>query len=563
MPHPLSQTPTPPLPIRQRMEEWMVRILDRRYPGWDQTEESAQHFEQIALETLLTAPYQLVSTKYYGVAEQPNYPILPTPLRVGASASWRGRGVTVALIDSGFYPHYDLTRPHNRIVKFVDVTDEALSEADFYRRQPRALSWHGTMTACVLGGNGYQSYGFYRGIASEVHFVLIKVMTRKYGLTLDHLVKALQWVRDHHREYNIRILNISVGGERQSPNISYRASRTAELAEQLVDQGLVVVSAIGNNTASTLFPPGTSPSVLAVGGYHDQNSIDPEDRTMYHSSYGWTVDGLPKPEVVTLGNWVAAPFVPRTPQAREAAQITKLLNTSDYELELRFEKNLKYINLPKEYLKAPTSIKRQALRQRMYHPTLKVIHPNYFHAEGTSVSAPIVCGVIAQILEMDTTLQPYEIREILIKTADAMDRSIPQLRQGFGMINPQRALQEVERRKSGKRPTSPHVQAPQRKITFYLRAPQAHSVAVAGDFNGWNHHRDMMKKQKKTGIWQLDYPILPDNIYHYKFVIDGKTWTHDPENHSRDVDPYNGFISRLHVSSLLNTKFLPKSCTKK
>ena len=43
------------------------------------------------------------------------YHILPTPLRVGADERFAGRGVTIAFLDSGFYPHPDLTEPENRV----------------------------------------------------------------------------------------------------------------------------------------------------------------------------------------------------------------------------------------------------------------------------------------------------------------------------------------------------------------------------------------------------------------------------------------------------------------
>src|SRR5688500_10256651 len=45
-----------------------------------------------------------------------DHPILPTPARMGSNPYYRGRGVTIALVDSGFYPHDDLVFPSNRIL---------------------------------------------------------------------------------------------------------------------------------------------------------------------------------------------------------------------------------------------------------------------------------------------------------------------------------------------------------------------------------------------------------------------------------------------------------------
>src|SRR5687768_5900738 len=49
--------------------------------------------------------------------------ILPTGVRLGAPRRYRGRGVTIAFLDSGFYAHPDLVGPTDRIVRYVDITN--------------------------------------------------------------------------------------------------------------------------------------------------------------------------------------------------------------------------------------------------------------------------------------------------------------------------------------------------------------------------------------------------------------------------------------------------------
>jgi len=56
---------------------------------------------------------------------------LPTPLRMHANPHYTGRGITIALVDSGFYPHPDLVRPRNRIRAWVDAGREELSQRCF------------------------------------------------------------------------------------------------------------------------------------------------------------------------------------------------------------------------------------------------------------------------------------------------------------------------------------------------------------------------------------------------------------------------------------------------
>src|ERR1043165_6971177 len=78
---------------------------------------------------------------------QNRFAVIPTPLRLQSPTALTGRGVTIALRDSGFYPHPDLTEPQNRILAFHDVTNpKARLAAD---QAPPAWAWHGTQTAVV------------------------------------------------------------------------------------------------------------------------------------------------------------------------------------------------------------------------------------------------------------------------------------------------------------------------------------------------------------------------------------------------------------------------------
>ena len=47
--------------------------------------------------------------------------VIPTPIRLNANPEYSGKGVTIAFLDSGFYPHPDLDAPvsHNRLPRRV------------------------------------------------------------------------------------------------------------------------------------------------------------------------------------------------------------------------------------------------------------------------------------------------------------------------------------------------------------------------------------------------------------------------------------------------------------
>ena len=181
------------------------------------------------------------------------------------------------------------------------------------------------MTSVVACGNGRLSDGLYRGLASEARLVLVKVgsMSR---IPHDDIRRGLEWVVRNRKRYDIRIVNVSCGGDyeaslpRRRPLAGRRSARRAT--------GILVCAAVGNLghlPGHPVLPPASAPSVLTVGGLDDQNRLAFAGYDMYHSSYGPTVDGLQKPEVIAPGIWVAAPILPGTPTA---AQAQLLLRTS-------------------------------------------------------------------------------------------------------------------------------------------------------------------------------------------------------------------------------------------
>ena len=166
--------------------------------------------------------------------------ILPIGERLGADGRCAGRGVTIAFLDAGFYAHADLTTPRNRIVAYHDVLSNKV-----YRNnmpEPDASSWHGMMTSVVCAGNGALSGGLYRGLAHESDIVLVKVgsMSR---VRHDDIRQGIEWVVQNHKKYNIRILNISCGGDYEA---SYLVDTLSQAAEAAVRAGIVVVVAVGN-----------------------------------------------------------------------------------------------------------------------------------------------------------------------------------------------------------------------------------------------------------------------------------------------------------------------------
>lgn len=64
-------------------------------------------------------------------------------------------------------------------------------------------------------------------------------------------------------------------------------------------------------------------------------------------------------------------------------------------------------------------------------------------------------------------------------------------------------------------------------VTFVLNAPKAKHVEVRGDWEANNGQGKM--KRGKDGCWTYTTPVLPSEMYTYRFVIDG-VWGLDPTN---------------------------------
>lgn len=368
-------------------------------------------------------------------------PILPTGLRLGAEADYRGRGVTIAFLDAGFYAHPDLVSAGDRILKYLDVTNPKARRPDIER--PGEAGWHGMMTSVVACGNGHLSGGFYRGLASQARLVLVKVGSAR-RVVHDDIRRGLDWVIKNRKRYGIRVVNVSCGGDYEA---SYLEDRLSQSVERATKEGLLVCCAVGNMGEAPghpVVPPASAPAALTVGGLDDKSRLAFSRYSLYHSSYGPTIDGLQKPEVIAPGIWVAAPLMPGTPTAERVALLARLAQAHDRDLASLIEERP---GVDPE-LDAARGHAASALRLLVKRRLLdeNVISAHYKHVDGTSFAAPIVTSVAAQMLEANACLAPRELKRILMDTARRLPGADPD-RQGWGVVDPHRAVLEAVHRR--------------------------------------------------------------------------------------------------------------------
>jgi serine protease AprX len=360
---------------------------------------------------------------------------LPTPLRMDADDRFTGRGVTIAFLDSGFYAHKDLTEPTNRITAYHSIF--SAEDDPTFLQTPDVASWHGMMTSVVAAGNGFLSDGLYRGIAPEANVVLVKI-GRTGRIPEADIETGMRWVLANKEKYSIRIVNISAGGDFQE---TYLTNSLCQVIEEVVKSGITVVCAVGNAGLAPghpVLPPASSPSSIAVGGLDDQNSTNRARRGMYRSSYGPTIDGLQKPEVIAPGIWVAGPILPHTPTADEAQLYAQLDAADDSELR---EIILGHAAIDRDLDEArdlPVPLLRQLITIKLHEGN--VINQHYKFVDGTSFASPIVASIVACMLEANPGLSPQQVKRILIDTAERVP-GVEVERQGWGVVVPRKAVE--------------------------------------------------------------------------------------------------------------------------
>ena len=204
-----------------------------------------------------------------------------------------GENITIAVIDTGLAPHNDLVKNKNRIINFKDFVKN--------REDPYDDNGHGTHVAGIIAGDGHSSRGKYTGIAPKSNIVAIKALDEYGGGSSSDIIEGLSYIIDKKDEFNIKIVNLSLG---TMPNSSQRKDPLCRAVEKAIELGLIVVAAAGNNgpNVKSILSPGVSREVITVGAVDDKRTIDPSDDTIAaFSSRGPTLDGESKPDLVAPG----------------------------------------------------------------------------------------------------------------------------------------------------------------------------------------------------------------------------------------------------------------------
>jgi serine protease AprX len=518
---PLCARPATPVVLAEAgwaAPEVAQRIAEE-HPGWRRGDGACPAcVQQTLLELLLARGEEALREgvqKVWPLDAEAAFGALPTPLRLHAHPRFTGAGVTIALVDAAFHPHPDLVRPKNRIRAWVDAREEPVRVRRFAPDEEPAWpgdgrtdgsAWHGLMTSAAVAGNGHLGHGLYRGLAPASEVVLVQVARPEGRITNAAIARALDWLRWEGPGLGVRVVNLSLGGEGTTP---LAGNPVDQAVASLVEKGITVVAAAGNDGERRLVPPATAPQALTVGGLDDRNTLDAAERALWHSNYGESGWGTQKPELVAPSLSVVVPLLPGTELAAEAAELFARRAAGEAAVEARIAET-------------------------------KLVTPHYQHVEGTSFAAPIVAGVVACMLEANPALAPRRIRELLVSAAQGVPGASVE-RQGAGAVDAGRAVLLALREARPGPHQGPWPRRTAAGLEFLLHDPRARSVSVVGSWDGWKRP-GLQGRELDAGLWLARLAPAEGGRHAYKFLVD-EEWLPDPGNPHRIHDGHGGWNS--------------------
>ena len=294
-------------------------------------------------------------------------------VKVSTKAHISGSGIGVGVIDSGVYPHKDLTLPFNRISTFVDLINNL--------QYPYDDNGHGTCTCGIIAGNGISSNNMYVGVAPECHIHCYKAFDKLGKGFASDVLFALDELINNSDKYNIKVICMPFETQYFDKFI-YVAFDT--LFQKAIKHSIIPVLPSGSNR-------NTDCSITGIALSKNCLTISGIDTTSGIKSYTYSSSGYSKKDI--------------KPDFCAACVDIISLNSNT------------------SYMSQKDSVK-------IYAPKLDTSYKSF---TGTSIAAAYVAGLCALLYEENPSLKFDDILALLKVASSPIDIQANQ--QGEGTIN--------------------------------------------------------------------------------------------------------------------------------
>ncbi len=209
---------------------------------------------------------------------------------VAQDSGYTGKGVVVAVLDTGIDPHDDLLTPDNHILAWNDIVNDKTFLYDDHG--------HGTAIAGVIAGNGISSDGKYKGMAPDARLVGVKVLDREGRGRVSDLISGLEWCLANQSTLNIKVVNLSIGTVFQGP---YFRDPLFRSFARIWDNNIIICMAdasqglkyLRDGYAKTNFKPGRF--LITVGNYNEELIITVNDNRLVPVNHEYSIPDLVAP----------------------------------------------------------------------------------------------------------------------------------------------------------------------------------------------------------------------------------------------------------------------------
>jgi serine protease AprX len=240
---------------------------------------------------------------------------------------------------------------------------------------------HGTAIASIIAGNDGTAGGF-KGVAPNARIVSVKVGSRTGAVDVSQIIAGIDWVVQHAHDpgVNIRVLNLSLGTTSTQP---YQIDPLATAAENAWKHGIAVVVSAGNDGTggNAVADPATDPFVITVGAEDPNGTVAPGDDTV--PAFSQRGNGSRRPDIVAPGSYVMGLAVPGSTLASQFPN---------------------------------------------------ALFGRYIRGSGTSQAAAFVSGAVADMLSVNPTWTPDQVKAALTGSAQRIATNNPNF-VGSGLLN--------------------------------------------------------------------------------------------------------------------------------